>query len=149
MPSAITASKSLSLSFSHFQIVELRQVPEQSEKAVEELRKKLEKLEADKAKEEEKVQEVMASLRSETQVSAVNLPSPVLTHTLHTTHAPHAHTRNTRQNYTISGIICMLSCSVFLYKVIGDVKGFPFSQNIKIPLLRLLQHGGIKIQLSF
>ena len=54
--------------------MELRQVPEQSEKAVEELEKKLEKLETDKAKEEEKVQEVMASLRSETQVSAINLP---------------------------------------------------------------------------
>ena len=48
-------------------------MPEQSEKAVEELKKKLEKLEQDKAKEEEKVQEVMASLRSETQVSALEL----------------------------------------------------------------------------
>ena len=52
-------------------------MPEQSEKAVEELEKKLEKLETDKAKEEEKVQEVMASLRSETQVSAINLPFPI------------------------------------------------------------------------
>jgi hypothetical protein len=43
-------------------------VPEQSEKAMSESRKKLEGLEKDKAKEEQALQQVMASLHTETKV---------------------------------------------------------------------------------
>ncbi len=49
----------------------MQQIPEKTERDVVELQKKLDKLEVDKAKEEEKLKEVMDSLKTETQVRAV------------------------------------------------------------------------------
>ncbi len=46
-------------------------IPEKSERDVEELKTKLGKLEKDKEKEEEKLKEVMDSLKTETQVGWV------------------------------------------------------------------------------
>ncbi len=43
-------------------------IPEKTERDVADLKKKLDKLETDKAKEDEKLKEVMDSLKTETQV---------------------------------------------------------------------------------
>lgn len=43
-------------------------IPEKTERDIEELNKKLEKLEADKSKEDAKLKEVMDSLKTKTQV---------------------------------------------------------------------------------
>ena len=54
-----------------FQLEELKQIPEKSEKDIEELQEQLKKLEKDKEKEEEKYKEVMDSLKTETEVNAI------------------------------------------------------------------------------
>ena len=54
-----------------FQLEELKQVPGKSEKEIEELQEQLKKLEKDKEKEEEKYKEVMDSLKTETEVNAI------------------------------------------------------------------------------
>lgn len=53
---------------SYFQIDQLSLVPEESQKAIDTMQKKLEKLEEDKNGEEEKLKVVMDSLKTETQV---------------------------------------------------------------------------------
>lgn len=58
----------LFLDFS-LQIEELKEVPEQSEKAIADLKGKQERLEKEKKKEEDKLKEVMDSLKTETQVN--------------------------------------------------------------------------------
>jgi structural maintenance of chromosome 4 len=51
------------------QLEELRMVPEKTEKDIEGFKKKLDRLEAEKAKGDAKLKEVMDSLKTETQVS--------------------------------------------------------------------------------
>ena len=53
------------------QLDELRQIPEKTERDISDLKKKLEKLEKEKAKEDEKLKEVLDSLKTETQVGEV------------------------------------------------------------------------------
>ena len=51
------------------QLDELKQIPEQSERDIVDLNKRLTKLNSDKLKEEEKLKEVMESFKIETLVS--------------------------------------------------------------------------------
>lgn len=53
----------------YLKVEELKLVPEQSEKAIAEFKEKLVKLEEDKKKHEEKLAEVMESLKTETKVT--------------------------------------------------------------------------------
>lgn len=53
----------------YLKVEELKLVPEQSEKAITEFKEKLVKLEEDKKKHEEKLAEVMESLKTETKVT--------------------------------------------------------------------------------
>ena len=53
-----------------FKIEELKLVPEQSAKTMEDLKKKQERLEKEKQKEEVKLKDVMDSLKTETQVNS-------------------------------------------------------------------------------
>jgi hypothetical protein len=48
--------------------VDLKKVPEESEKHIRDLNKNLEKIENERSKEEKKVEEVMANMKIETQV---------------------------------------------------------------------------------
>ena len=56
-----------------FQLEELEQIPEKTERDVAELKGKLEKLEKDKEREDKKLEEVMDSLKTETQVKFIEL----------------------------------------------------------------------------
>ena len=60
--------------FLFYQLEELKQIPEKTERDIGGLQKKLDKLEAEKAKEEEKLKEVMDSLKTETQVTFLRSP---------------------------------------------------------------------------